>query len=286
MNFEFIESDSNKRIKRIEKLLKSKKKRYEEGVFIAEGKRLVKESLDRGYVEEIYVSNSFYEAEIKEGEASFYFEDISLENVPEENKALNIDKIYVVKDKIYKKISETVNSQGIMSITRMPSCDENELYSLAKDKENAFIVALDGVNDPGNLGTIIRSSLGAGVHMIIMSKDTVDIFNPKVVRATMGAIYDLPFIYVDSLKEVLIKLKDRGVNIYNTLPKADFKYYNVDYTKKSLIVIGNEANGITDEIKSLDVNSVTIPMEGGLESLNAGVAASIMLFEVMRQRNI
>ncbi|MCR5203417.1 MAG: RNA methyltransferase [Lachnospiraceae bacterium] len=279
MKFEFIESDSNKRIKRIDKLLKSKKKRYEEGVFIAEGKRLVKESLDRGFVEEIYVSQSFYDEEVSASK-SFFNEEIK-----NNNEALNIDKIYILSDNIYKKISGTVNSQGIMSITRMPSCDENELYSLAGHKENAFIIALDGVNDPGNLGTIIRSSLGAGVHMIIMSKDTVDIFNPKVVRATMGAIYDLPFIYVESLKEVLVKLKGMGVNVYNTLPKADFKYYDVDYKKKSLIVIGNEANGITDEIKALDVKSVTIPMEGGLESLNAGVAASVMLFEVMRQRN-
>ena len=143
---------------------------------------------------------------------------------------------------------------------------------------------MDDLRDPGNLGTIIRTSEAAGVAGVIMSKGTVDLFNPKVVRATMGAIFRVPFLYVESLSETIRQMKQKEISVYGTILEESRAYDTPDYTKPSAVVVGNEANGISREVQESLSGRIHIPMEGSVESLNAAVAAAVVLYEAVRQR--
>ncbi|MEE3392206.1 MAG: RNA methyltransferase [Lachnospiraceae bacterium] len=290
--FQEITSSSNKHIRYLEKLMKSRKFRREEKRFAAEGLRICEEAVKRGFAEEILVNKEFLDRDL--------FREKNVLNGIEQ------DKVYVLADEAFKKISETVNSQGIMVISKMPEYDLDEILDRkahasedeikagsaedikssdkALSKQKRLILALDALNDPGNLGTIVRTCLGTGVDIILMSRDTVDITSPKVIRSTMGAIYEVPFIYC-ALPETLNKLKSRGFTIFGTFPAASMRYDKCDLKIPSVFVIGNEANGISKETEEACNARLYIPMQNGLESLNAGVAASVMLYEAARQRD-
>ncbi len=266
MNNDIIKSLDNKNIKRISKLLKSSKSRRDEGLFVAEGLRIVKEALKRNITNDIYVSESFFKSNfdiIKEIEVN--------------------SKITVISDNIYKKLSETKTPQGILCLCNVRSITVDDIFANLKD-DSLFLI-LDDLSDPGNLGTIIRSALGAGADAIILSKNSVDIHSPKVVRSTMGAIFDLPFIYVNDLCDTVQKLMDCEVSVFSTLLEDSYNYTKPDYSKKTAFIIGNEANGISEDIKKLPTIHITIPMKNNLESLNASVAASLVLYEALRQRS-
>ena len=185
----------------------------------------------------------------------------------------------VVSDSIFKSLSDTVNPQGILTI-----CEKMEYGLDVLDKAN-FIVALEELNDPGNLGTVIRTAKAAGVDVILASKNTVDIYNKKVVRATAGAIFTMPIIQNIQLDTVLQRLKNDGTKIICTHLKGNTEYYNVDLKQKICVVVGNEANGVSDGIASIADYLVKIPMADGVESLNASVATGVVLYEVVRQAN-
>ena len=143
---------------------------------------------------------------------------------------------------------------------------------------------LDDIRDPGNLGTIMRTAEGAGMSAVIMGKGTADLFNPKTVRSTMGAIFRMPFIYADDITEIIMQIRDNGYNVYGTAMEGSIIYDKADYTKGAGIVIGNEANGIQDKVLECITGSIRIPMEGKLESLNAAVSAAVVMYEAARQR--
>ena len=144
---------------------------------------------------------------------------------------------------------------------------------------------LDGIQDPGNLGTIFRTAEGAGVDGIIMSSDTVDIYNPKTVRSTMGSLYRMPFFYEKDLKGVVERIKEKKVSVYAAHLKGKHAYYLEDYRRGCAFLIGNEGNGLTDELAALADTYIRIPMEGQVESLNAAIAAAVLMYEVKRQRD-
>lgn len=258
-----ITSESNGQIKELIKLQKSARQRKKNSEFVAEGDKLVKEAYRHKKLKKIYISENVFEA--KKEEFAEMLQSVSYE---------------IVANTVFQNISETVTPQGILGIIAMPSYSLEELL---QDEKQCFLL-LDDIRDPGNLGTIMRTAEGAGMSAVLLSKESVDLFNPKVVRATMGAIFRMPFGYVESLPQVMETMKKKGIEIYGTMMDGSMVYDEADYTKGVGIVIGNEANGISEETKEKLSGRIRIPMEGSLESLNAAVAAAILMYETARQR--
>ena len=145
-------------------------------------------------------------------------------------------------------------------------------------------IFLENIQDPGNLGTILRTAEGAGIDGIIMNKGTVDIYNPKVVRSTMGSIFRVPFMYCDDIMGKVDELKKSGVKVYAAALGGTRNYSEPDYTRPSAFAIGNEGNGLTDEMINAADERIKIPMLGKVESLNAANAAGILMYEAFRQK--
>ena len=249
-----IESNQNKIIKEVN-ALKAKKERDKTGLFILEGKRLVEE-----------IPNSWEIKYLLKAES--YSEDINFENV------------YTVKDSLFEKISETVNPQGILAVCHIKEFDvTNGDYS-----NSPFFVVLENVTDPGNMGTLIRTADAAGADGIFLSKGCVDIYNPKVIRATMGSIFHLPIYRNLNLMDLMEDFKDNNVKTLAAHLKGTSTPYKVDMTTACAVIIGNEANGLSDEISEMASDLVKIPMPGKAESMNAGIAGGILIYEAVRQR--
>ena len=186
--------------------------------------------------------------------------------------------IYVT-EKVFSGITDVTNPQGILAVIGK-NTDVNEIdYN-----QNLFLV-LDNIQDPGNMGTILRTADSINLKQIIVSKGTADCYNPKVVRSTMGAIFRVKVIECEDLKKVVKEMKKRKIKVYATDLQTDKSIYDVDY-KKSAIVIGNEANGVSKELLEIADEKIRIPMIGKTESLNAAVATGIILYEVVRKGNI
>ena len=249
-----IESNQNKIIKEVNSL-KAKKERDKTGLFILEGKRLVDE-----------IPNSWEIKYLLKAES--YSEDINFENV------------YTVKDSLFEKISETVNPQGILAVCHIKEFDVTNVdYS-----NSPFFVVLENVTDPGNMGTLIRTADAAGADGIFLSKGCVDIYNPKVIRATMGSIFHLPIYRNLNLMDLMEDFKNNNVKTLAAHLKGTSTPYKVDMTTACAVILGNAANGLSDEISEMASDLVKIPMPGKAESMNAGIAGGILIYEAVRQR--
>ncbi len=255
-----ITATGNKRIKWLVSLSEKARERKKEKVFLVEGSKMFEEA-DEKYIREVYVSESYIE---KNGISD------KLEKVGYET----------VSDEVFKKISDTKSPQGILCVMKQYEYTLEELL----EKENPVFVLLEDIQDPGNLGTILRTGEGAGIDGVIMTKDTVDIYNPKTIRATMGSIYRVPFLYVDSIGAVIERLKEKEVAVYAAHLKGENYYDSFDFTKGSAFLIGNEGNGLKKETADLADSYLKIPMEGKVESLNAAIATSLLMYETYRQR--
>ena len=259
-----ISSVSNAQIKNIIKLQAKAKERNEQGVFICEGRKIFEEARQAKNVtvQKTYVSESFYEE--MTAKASDYFDGVEYE---------------IVSDAVFKQIAETMTPQGVLAVVTKP---QHSLEEMIKGDVGTYVV-LEDVRDPGNLGTIVRTAEGAGVKGVILSKGCVDIFNPKVIRSTMGAIYRMPFVYAEDFLGTLEKMKQSGISVYAAHLEGAVYYDEVSYEKKTAIMIGNEGNGLTREAADAATSYIKIPMEGNVESLNAGIAAAVLMYEVYRQ---
>ena len=184
--------------------------------------------------------------------------------------------IYVT-EKVFNVITDVTNPQGILAVINQ-NHNNNEI-----DYSADFIVILDGIQDPGNLGTILRTVDSANLKQLIVSKETADCYNPKVVRSTMGGIFRVNVIRENNLIECIKNLKEKGFEIVVTSLETENSIYNISYNKKA-VIIGNEANGVSKEILDIADVKVKIPMLGKTESLNAGVAAGIMIYEYVREK--
>ncbi len=190
--------------------------------------------------------------------------------------------LFFVKNDLLAKISDTETPQGVVAVCTMPSWNEEQVIR----EGEGILVALDGLQDPGNLGTIIRSSAGVGVRGVFLGEGTVDLYNPKVLRATMGAVFRVSVFQQVELITLIRKVKEAGFVTIAADPRADRKYYHWDFRKGGhLILIGNESRGIRAELLDLVDLRVRIPLTEGVESLNAAVAASLILYEIFRQRD-
>ncbi len=258
-----ISSESNGQIKEIIKLQKQARERKKTKKFVVEGIKMVQEAINFKKLDKMYVSESALEKTAQS--IGKKIEEISYE---------------VVADNVFKQISDTVTPQGVLAVVNMPEYDINDILS---DDRKSWIL-LDDLRDPGNLGTIVRTSEGAGMSGVIMSRECVDLFNPKVVRSTMGAIFRVPFCYVQSLTDVIDRIKSAGCEVFATAMEGSEVYDQLDYTKGAAFIIGNEANGVSDEVFEKASKRIRIPMEGKLESLNAAVSAAIIMYEIARQK--
>ena len=250
-----ITSKDNSKIKEIKKL---KEKKYRKTAFIVEGIKMLKEAIsEKAEIDTIIIR--------EDTELDFKL-DSELEK-----------KVIHVTKNVFETISDVVSPQGVLVVINK-KIDEKKI-----SKHADYILALDGIQDPGNLGTIIRTADSANIKQILVSKDTVDSYSPKVVRSTMGAIYRVKIIECEDLAKTLKSLQTTGFEIVTTDLHTDKSIYDMNYNKK-IVVIGNEANGVTPEIKKLSNYRVKIPMLGKTESLNAAVATGIMIYEYVRQK--
>lgn len=255
-----ITSTTNARVKRLVNLSQKAKLRRNEGVFIVEGVKMFLEA-PTGQIKEVYVSESFLG-----------------KNPPQKLKGMHYE---VVSDEVFKKISDTQTPQGVLCVMKMP---EYRLADMLKNiKKPPLFLVLEDIQDPGNLGTIFRAGEGAGINGVIMTKNTVDIFNPKVIRSTMGSIYRVPFIITDDILQTITDLKAKGVTVYAAHLNESADYDLQDYTKSTAFLIGNESSGLKRETADMADCYIKIPMQGQVESLNAAVASSILMFEASRQ---
>ena len=259
---EIIESVDNAFIKETKKL-KEKKHRVEREEFIVEGFRFVNEAIKSNFeVPFVFVS----EAAIEKWEKYNF-----------EQKIKEDTRVFLIKEAALKGICSTETPQGIAAVVK------NKQRSV--DKKQGFYLLVDKVQDPGNLGTLIRTAHAAGALGVILTKGTVDVYNEKTLRATMGSIFYIPII------------EDKELNITKGLIIGGFKlvvssldtennFYDVDLKDKVIIAVGSEANGVSEEITALCHSKVKVPMPGGAESLNVAIAGSIMIYETVRQRDV
>lgn len=261
-----ITSTGNSRVKAVSNLVKRSKARREQGLFIVEGAKMFRE-LPKDRLKEAYVSESFLRQLSEQGKSPDAFFDGS--------------PFETVSDEVMRYMSDTQTPQGILAVAKQFSYTLEEVLC---PKEAAHLIVLETIQDPGNLGTILRAGEGAGVTGVVMNGGTADIYNPKVIRSTMGSIYRVPFVYVEDLHGTIEEIKKSGVRLYAAHLKGTSNYEEEDYTAPSGFLIGNEANGLSEETAALADCRVLIPMLGQVESLNAAVAASVLMFEAARQR--
>lgn len=255
-----ITSSSNQQMKNIVMLMKKAKARREQGLFVVEGRKMFEE-VPAEWLEKVYVSENFF----KEPGAADRLRDKEYE---------------VVADAVFKSISDTQTPQGILCLVRMP---QYGLLDLFRGKDTHLLI-LESIQDPGNLGTMLRTGEGAGITGVIMNQTTVDLFNPKTIRSTMGSIYRVPYFVTEDLKKTVEEIKAEQISVYAAHLRGKLQYDEPSYLGGTAFLIGNEGNGLSDETAGLADTYIRIPMEGAVESLNAAVSASILMYETNRQR--
>lgn len=258
---ELIISSQNKTIKNI-KALHNKKYRDSLGQYIIEGYKLIEEAFQ--YERPFSLILLSEEAAATEQGQSLNRECYEL-NIP----------IYIAGERVFKEASEMDSPQGVLAVLLK---QEHRLESIM-DREDFILTLLDEVRDPGNVGTIIRTADACGIDAVILSKGCVDLYNGKTIRATMGSMFHIPVITDVDMPELIEKLKQAGAEVLGADPHSSISCIDVPHNARTAIVIGNEANGMRAEVKAATTQNITIPMPGKAESLNAGIAAAILMYE-------
>lgn len=258
---QYISSKDNSLIKNIKKL-KEKKYRIAENMFLIEGFRFIEEAIKSSFnVKYIFINEKSSQ------------ENIDKYILSHEYKG----EIYTVSNVVFKVLSSTETPQGAVAVVENKNIEPNF--------KEGFYVLVDKIQDPGNLGTIIRTAHATNALGVILTKGTVDVYNEKTLRSTMGSIFNVPIIEDKDL--VFINdLKNKGYKLITSSLDTKNNFYDINLTGKCIISVGNEGKGISDEIYSISDEKVKIPMPGGAESLNASVAASIMMYEAVRQNSL
>ena len=258
-----ITSANNSQVKNIIQLNQKAKARREQGLFVAEGRKMFREAPE-SWIHKVYVAESL----------------TSDETVMEQICGLPEEKAEIVADNVFRQMCDTKTPQGILTVLKKP---EWRMEDILKGPA-PLIMILEDLQDPGNAGTIIRTGEGAGVSGVFLTKTCVDITNPKVIRSTMGSVYRMPFLYVEDVVSLKAELEEKGVRIFAAHLKGENSYDQESYTGGSAFLIGNEGNGLTEEAAEAADCLIRIPMCGKVESLNAAMAAGILMDEAARQR--
>ncbi len=266
-----ITSLSNDRVKKAAAYAAKSKARREDKVFIIEGMKMLREAPVL-QVSDVYVTERF------------------LDNATEDDKEILWRYgAETVSEEVMNKMSDTQTPQGVLAVIRWYEYTMEEVlegYNAGDEaKENApLLLVLENIQDPGNLGTMLRSGEGAGVTGVILSKGCADIYSPKTIRSTMGSIFRMPFIYVDNISQTVRDLSAKGFKSYAAHLKGQKNYDEFDYKGPTAFIIGNEGNGLTKETADAAGEYILIPMKGEVESMNAATSAAILTFEASRQR--
>lgn len=265
---EIITSSSNKVIKHV-KALSVKKYRDEYGEFIIEGIKLVREAVEYSAA----ISYLLVNAEKTEHDG--------IKGIIEKAEEVGSNVIYL-DGKVFDEISETETPQGVMAIVK------KNVFDLEAVLKNTIlnVLVLDEVRDPGNMGTIIRTADACGMDAVILSKGCADVYGGKVVRSTMGSIFHIPIITGINAPELICRMNAMGVLTIGADPYGEVPCTGIEKSDKNAIIIGNESNGLSDEVKASLLVKTRIPMPGKAESLNAGIAAAIMMYEVAVRKTI
>ena len=236
--------------------------RRRDGIFVVEGIRMCQEIPD-DRLERTVMTGSFFRAH------------------PDLAERLRAKApLILVEEAEFLRISDTRTPQGILAVVRMQPVTEDELF---QDPRGVYLF-LERIQDPGNLGTMLRTAETARAAGMLMSPDCCDMYNPKTVRSTMGSIFRVPFAVSEDLRKAASKLKNMGGKVYAAHLKGAVDYTASDYTSLCAFLIGNEAEGLTEELASVSDQRIRIPMGGQVESLNASLAAAVLLYEADRQR--
>lgn len=263
-----ITSLGNRTVKEIAALSQKGKERNQKDVFVAEGIKMFLEAPTERICG-VYVSQSA-ESEV-------------LLQCTEKLRGLSYE---LVSDEVFAKISDTMTPQGILCLVRQFHYD---LKGILEDKGNGkiekqmLLIMLEDIQDPGNLGTMLRTAEGAGASGVILSRGCVDVYNPKTIRSTMGSLYRVPFVYQEDLKDAVCMVKAGGVTVYAAHLEGERYFDRIRYQGGSAFLIGNEGNGLRKETADLADQYIKIPMAGSLESLNAAVAAALLLYQAAGQ---
>lgn len=290
-----ITSLKNDRMKHAIQLRDKSRLRNEEGLFVAEGLKMFEEA-PVAKLREVYCRADLWqnmETALREASSG---DPISRKEVPEQkDKWLRLhDKleqcrrsgvtVEIVSEEVFRKLSDTQTPQGIFFLMEkltyeLPVLLEEAARRQEETGQKPLFLFLEDIQDPGNLGTMIRTGEGAGVSGILMSKGTVDIYNPKTIRSTMGSLYRVPFLYMEDPVQTVTQLKQSGVRVYAAHLKGTKSYREAAYGAGTAFLIGNEGNGLKEETAALADEYIRIPMQGKLESLNAAVAAALLMYE-------
>ncbi len=255
-----ITSTANETVKHVTQLVKDAKARRKEGLFVAEGARIAAE-IPKEALSACFVTEEFADPAVLSGIFGYSVTPT------------------IVSSSVFNKMSDTKNPQGILCVCRQNPVSAKELLSTLKDGPIRLLV-IEGIQDPGNLGTMIRTAEGAGFDAVIADENTADAYNPKVTRATMGSLFRVPFIRTGDLPGTVDMLRDAGVTVYAAHLDGKCSFRDEKYPDRTAFLIGNEGNGLSEEItKKADV-LIKIPMKGKLESLNASVAAALLMYSV------
>lgn len=271
-----ITSPSNPKIKQLVLLKDKSRARNQSGLFVAEGLKMFEEAPAEN-LQEVYVSRPLWEQLEKEERLLLIWKKLCLcmeRGIPVEQ----------VPPEVFRRVSDTQTPQGILFVGEQLVYSFEELVARAvkRQKEGGrppLFLILEEIQDPGNLGTMLRTGEGAGVDGVIMSKGTADIYNPKTIRSTMGALYRVPFLYVDRLEEVMDLLREHEIPVYAAHLKGHQYFDELAYEEGGAFLIGNEGNGLRRETAEQADVWLKIPMEGKLESLNAAVAAALLMYQ-------
>lgn len=251
-----ITSRDNK-IFKLAKLLKTQKGRVEKGLFMIEGFRIVKDALGKGIKAECII--------IKDGTTLDFSADCP---------------VYAFAPKLFSELAETVSPQGVIAICPVKKCGIKDILSLGKK----CVVMCEALQDPGNIGTIIRTAHAADLGGVVLTKGCCDLYNPKIVRATMSGMFSVPVVSGAESEKVIEYFRENGYKIVaGALTDSAVDFYSADLSGKVLIIIGNEGNGVEESTLSLCDSVLKIPMRSDAESLNAAVAGSVMVYEHYRQ---
>lgn len=255
-----ITSVSNAQVKNVILLNQKAKARREQGLFVAEGRKMFGEA-PKDWVSKVYVTEALSGDEELMKKVSEY---------PHE----------IVADSVFKQMSDTQTPQGILTVLKKPSYTLEDVLQ----GENPLVMVLEDLQDPGNAGTIIRTGEGAGICGVILTRTSVDVTNPKVIRSTMGSIYRIPFIYVEDVVSLKQIFEERKIRSYAAHLLGKNSYDGESYLGGTAFFIGNEGNGLTDAAAEAADCLIRIPMCGKVESLNAAMASGILMYEAARQR--
>lgn len=259
---EMITSASNLQVKKIRALNSKAKIRREEGLFVAEGTRLFRE-IPPMLREHVYVSESFYR---------------------EHADILNGICYDVLEENLFRRVCDTKTPQGILTVAKIPEWSRNDL--LGAGGNAPLILVLEDLQDPGNVGTMIRTAEAAGVTGVVVSTGTADLYQPKVIRSTMGSIFRVPLRREENLEETVHWLKEKKIRVFGAHLKGSQSYADQDYTEGTAFCIGNEGNGLSEKLTGMLDSRIRIPMEGQVESLNAAISAAVLVYTAHAQRAV